>query len=235
MSSFHRRFTMPPSHAESPEHVRGLYDQLAPTWNEREAQGERFVVGERFRSTLGATLRGRVLEIGSGTGATFPYVDWGSVTSFIATDLSPAMLAEARKRPEAQGRPVTFELLEATSLPYPDASFDTVTTSLTLCTVPDPERTLREMSRVCRPDGRIVLLEHVRPPNPVLALVAKALTPMQVRRMGCHFDRPTDRLVEEMGFPIERHERRFLSIFRLMVLRPLPRRVPDTGETDANM
>ena len=225
---------MPASSPESPEHVARLFDELAPTWNAREARGERVLLGERFRAELGALLRGDVLEIGAGTGATFPHVRWDQVTSYTATDLSAGMLAEARKRPEVAGRPVTFTQVEATALPYPDASFDTVTTSLTLCTVPDPERTLREMSRVCRPDGRIVLIEHVRPPNPVLAAIAKGVTPMQVRRMGCHLDRPTDRLIAEMGFPIERHERRFLAIFRLMVLRPLPPEPPVTGDATTN-
>lgn len=225
---------MPASSPESPEHVARLFDGLAPTWNAREARGERVLLGERFRAELGALLRGDVLEIGAGTGATFPHVRWDQVTTYTATDLSAGMLAEARKRPEVAGRPVTFTQVEATALPYPDASFDTVTTSLTLCTVPDPERTLREMSRVCRPDGRIVLIEHVRPPNPVLAAIAKGVTPMQVRRMGCHLDRPTDRLIAELGFPIERHERRFLAIFRLMVLRPLPPEPPVTGDVTTN-
>ena len=89
--------------------------------------------------------------------------------------------------------------------------------------MPDPERTLREMSNVCRPDGRILLLEHVLAPNPVLAWLQKKLTPGQVRRMGCHLDRPTDQLVREMGFPIEREDRRLFSIFRLIVMGPLPR------------
>jgi hypothetical protein len=95
--------------------------------------------------------------------------------------------------------------------------------------VPDPERTLREMSRVCRPDGRIVLLEHVRAPNPVLAWLQRKLTPAQVRRMGCHFDRPTDQLVREMGFPIERDDDRLFSIFHLIVMRPLPSPIGDTS------
>jgi ubiquinone/menaquinone biosynthesis C-methylase UbiE len=133
------------------------------------------------------------------------------------------MLDKARARSSvAAGRPIEFRQLDATALPFPDASFDTVTTSLMLCTVPDPERTLREMSRVCRPDGRIALLEHVRAPNPVLAWLQAKLTPAQIRRMGCHLDRPTDQLVREMGFPIERDDRRLFSIFRLIVMRPLP-------------
>lgn len=205
------------------DRIRTIYDRLSRDWDRREAAGERLLMGPHLRRNLGRALRGDVLEIGSGTGATLDAVDWDRVTSFTATDLSAGMLDKARQRPGAAGRPVEFRQVEATSLPFPTSSFDTVTTSLTLCTVPDPERTLREMSRVCRPDGTIVLLEHVRAPNPVLAWLQAKLTPAQVRRMGCHFDRPTDHLVREMGFPVERDDRRLFSIFRLIVMRPLPK------------
>lgn len=208
------------------DRIREIYDRLAPEWDQREGAGERFLIGDDMRRSLASELRGEVLELGTGTGATLRHLDWtsGRVTSFTATDISPGMIDQARQRGEISGRPVTFREVDASDLPFPDASFDTVTTSLMLCTVPDPERTLREMSRVTRPDGRIVILEHVRAPNPILAFLQKVLTPMQVRRMGCHLDRPTDQLVRKMGFQIERHDKRFLSIFRLLVVRPLPRR-----------
>jgi ubiquinone/menaquinone biosynthesis C-methylase UbiE len=211
-----------PAPASDADRVRIIFDRLAPDWDRREAAGERLLMGPHLRRELGRALRGDVLELGSGTGATFDSVDWNRVRSFTATDLSAGMLARARARPSAAGRPIDFRQIEATTLPFPDRSFDTVTTSLTLCTVPEPETTLREMSRVCRPDGRIVLLEHVRAPNPLLARLQTMLTPGQVRRMGCHLDRPTDRLVREMGFPVEREARRLFSIFRLIVLGPLP-------------
>lgn len=205
------------------ERVRAIFDRLAPEWDRREAAGERLLMGSRLRRELARELRGDVLELGSGTGATLDLLDWTQVASFVATDLSAGMLDKARTRSSVAGRPVEFGQLDATALPYPAASFDTVTTSLMLCTVPDPERTLREMSRVCRPDGRIVLLEHVRAPNPALAWMQRKLTPGQIRRMGCHLDRPTDQLVREMGFAVDRDDRRLFSIFRLMVMRPLPR------------
>ena len=220
---------MPPLSSET-DRIRTVYDELAPDWDRREGFAERFLIGDALRAALAGCLRGDVLELGSGTGATLQRLDWenGRVTSFTATDLSAGMLAQARQRPEVDGRPVAFEEVEATTLPYPDDSFDTVTTSLTLCTVPDPERTLREMSRVTRPGGRIVILEHVRAPNPLLAGMQRILTPLQERHMGCHLDRPTDELVREMGFSIERHERRFFSVFRLMVFAPLS--VPTGGD-----
>lgn len=232
---------MPPLSPDT-ERVREIFDRLAHDWDRREAAGERLLMGPHLRTSLASALHGDVLEVGAGTGATLDTVDWDRITSFTATDLSEGMLEMARERPSVAGRPVTFRQVEASSLPFPDASFDTVTASLVLCTVPDPERALREMSRLTRPDGTIALLEHVRAPNPVLAWLQARLTPAQVRRMGCHLDRPTDQLVREMGFPIERDDRRLFSIFRLIIMRPLAgsegrrnpglRSVSDPGRTD---
>jgi ubiquinone/menaquinone biosynthesis C-methylase UbiE len=86
--------------------------------------------------------------------------------------------------------------------------------------VPDAEQALREMARVCKPDGTVVLLEHVRARNPLLLGMQRALAPLQVRILGCHLDRPTDRLVQELGFRVEFERTRFFRIFHLIVARP---------------
>lgn len=202
--------------------IRAIYDQLAPTWDQRQGLSERALIGDAMRKELGAHLHGDVLELGSGTGATFPFVDWSAVTSLTATDLSSGMLDRARGQEAIVGKAVSFRQVDASQLPFGDCAFDTVTTSLTLCTVPDPEVTLREMSRVTRPGGTIAVLEHVRAPNWPISRLQRLLSPWQQRRLGCHLDRATDQLVEEMGFTIRHHQRRFLGIFHLLVLEPLP-------------
>lgn len=204
------------------ERVRAIYDQLAPDWNRRQAAGERVLIGDAMRRELARHLRGDVLELGSGTGATFPFLNWDAVTSLIATDLSGGMLEQARRHEAIAGRPVTFRQVDASHLPFGDETFDTITASLMLCTVPDPEATLREMSRVARPDGRIVILEHVRAPNRLIAALQRLLSPLQERQMGCHLDRATDGLVLDMGFTVRHHQTRFLGVFHLLVLEPLP-------------
>jgi hypothetical protein len=77
------------------------------------------------------------------------------------------------------------------------------------------------MARVCRPGGKLVLLEHVRAPNRLIGGVQKIVAPLQVRHLGCHLDRPTDRLVRDLGFAVERDEAWFFGIFHLMVARPV--------------
>jgi ubiquinone/menaquinone biosynthesis C-methylase UbiE len=209
------------SASSNTDRIRAIYDGLAPNWDQREACAERFLIGKAMRKELARHLQGDVLELGSGTGATFPFLDWDAVTSLTATDLSGGMLEEARRHEAIVDRPVTFNQVDASALPFGDATFDTVTTSLLLCTVPDPEGTLREMSRVARPGGRIVILEHVRAHNRLLAGTQRLLSPAQQRRMGCHLDRATDNLVREMGFTIVDHRTRFFGVFHLLVLEPL--------------
>lgn len=223
--------------SDDTDRIRRVYDDLAPTWDAREALAERLLIGPHLRRDLGRHLRGEVLELGSGTGATLPMVDWSAVTAFTATDLSPGMLAEARRNPAAERRPVTFREVEAGALPFPDATFDTVTTSLMLCTVPDPAATLAEMTRVLRPGGRIVLLEHVLAPNRLIAWLQRRVSPWQEQRMGCHLDRRTDRLVRDLGYTVVHHRRRVPGIFHLMVLEPpsgqaLPKRDSSIADGD---
>ena len=208
------------------ERVQAIYDEIAPQWDARQGLVERKLMGEGMRRDLAMALRGRVLEIGTGTGATLPFaVENPAIGAFTGTDLSAGMLAQARAKwaaltADGAPFPADFAEVDASRLPYADAAFDTVTASLMLCTVPDPTATLREMARVCTPEGRIVLLEHVRAPNIVLAGMQKVLTPLQERMLGCHLDRPTDRLVRELGFGMEREETRFFGVFHLIVARP---------------
>ncbi len=213
----------PTSSAASAERdrVAAIYDEIAPTWDARQGFVERVLMGEAMRHALADALRGNVLEIGTGTGATFRGVgNRGTVTSLTGTDLSQGMLREAKRSSAELDVPVSLVRMDAMTLAFPDGTFDTVTTSLVLCTVPDPARALREMARVCNPDGRIVLLEHVRATNPLIALSQRLLTPMQKRMLGCHLDRRTDRLVRDLGFRVEHEETRFFGIFHLIVARP---------------
>lgn len=205
--------------------VEGIYDQCAPGWDKRQGLVERVLMGKEMRRSLARELRGDVLEIGTGTGATLPFLkDAPEITSFTGIDLSAGMLAEARNAAQRTGhdRDIRLAQMNAEALAFPDATFDTVTTSLMLCTVPDPTHALSEMSRVCKPDGRIVLLEHVRASNRLFAGMQKLLTPFQVRQLGCHLDRATDQLVRELGFRVERDESRFVGVFHIMVMQPPP-------------
>ena len=204
------------------QRIARIYDEHAPTWDAKEGRGENAVLGP-MRDRLAGMLEGNVLEIGVGTGETLHRLQSANapIDAYTGIDVSTGMLAEASRFADTSPFPVTLRQMNAENLSaLPDAAFDTVTASLVLCTVPDPEAALREMARVAKPDGKIVLIEHVLASNPVLATGQKMLAPLQSRHMACHIDRPTDRFLRDLGFRVERDETRLLGIVHLLVARP---------------
>src|SRR5439155_19115331 len=121
------------------------------------------------RTDLVGGARGRVLEIGCGTGASFPYYG-ASATEIVATEPDPYMLERARKRAEEVGRAIDIRQAPAEDLPFADGSFDTVVSTLVLCTVRDPAAALAEVRRVLEPGGELHFCEHGRFENAVGAL-----------------------------------------------------------------
>ncbi|NVJ00715.1 methyltransferase domain-containing protein [Myxococcus sp. AM009] len=167
------------------------------------------------RRKLVRGLSGHVLEVGTGTGLALPgYPD--TVTAVTAIDVDEAALARAqRRRPDAR---LLYASVE--SLPFPDASFDAVVSSLVFCSVEAPARALAEVLRVLRPGGALRMLEHVRAPSPTLATVQDLLTPAWMRVSGgCRLDRDTFDLVRRAGFDVERRVQRLQGVSELIFAR----------------
>src|SRR6266511_947599 len=95
--------------------------------------------------------------------------------------------------------PVVLEVADIEALPYPDDSFDTVTAACVFCSVGDPVRGLREAARVVRPDGQVLLYEHVRPHNPILGKLTDLVSPLTRRLFGPELNRPTDPTAQAAG------------------------------------
>lgn len=122
-----------------------------------------------WRGRIGNRIQGhRVLEVGVGTGKNFPFYPTGVEVK--AIDFSPRMLARARKRAAIPGTHVELLEMDIQNLAFPDNSFDTVFATFVFCSVPDPVRGLAELRRVCRPGGRLLLLEHMRPEGRIKGL-----------------------------------------------------------------
>ena len=198
--------------------LQDVYDRRAATYDRTVGRGERIALGG-LRRAFGAELRGDVLEVAVGSGLNLPHYP-SAVRRAVGVDLSGGMLGRARMRAADLGRPVALAQMDAQRLAFRDASFDTVAISLALCTVPDPEAALRELGRVCRPGGRVVLLEHVRSPVWPVSVAQRLLTPLQERFIGCHLTRPTIDTARALGFEIESERTRLLGVFRLVVARP---------------
>lgn len=203
-----------------------IYDAAAPDWDRREGRVERLALGRNWRRRLATQAVGDVLEIGIGTGPNLRELveHPGDVLSYTGTDISTGMLGQAKVHADRAPFPVTLRQMNAESLSiFPDNYFDTVISTLTFCTVPDYQAAVKEMARVCRPNGRIILIEHVLSPNPLVKAAQKVAAPLQSRNMGCHLDRPTDRFLRDAGYRIERDDSRLLGVVHLIVARP-PRR-----------
>ena len=207
------------------DRVRAVYDRRAASYDRSVGRAERLLLGG-LRTAFGAELRGETLEVAVGSGLNLPYYS-AAVTRAVGVDLSRGMLAQARRRAADIGCPIVLVQADAERLPFADAAFDSVAVSLALCTVPRPRVALRELARVCRAEGRVVLLEHVRSPVGPVAGVQRLLSPLQERLIGCHLARETVDEARRLGFAIGSERERLFGIFRLVVARPPA--VDDTG------
>jgi ubiquinone/menaquinone biosynthesis C-methylase UbiE len=165
--------------------------------------------GAELKRELLANARGRVLEIGVGTGLSFAH--YPAVEELVGVDPSEPMLRRARRRAAELASDVTLVEAPAEALPFEDKSFDTVVSLAVLCTVDDPSRVLQEIRRVLRPGGRLVFLEHVRSSEPGLAQWQDRLErPWGWIAGGCHPNRRTLDAIEEAGFEVVELERKDL-------------------------
>lgn len=155
----------------------------------------------RQRQQLIPQARGRVLEIGVGTGLNFEHYDHSAITAFHALDPATQMHRLAQRRAVQAGLAVEVLPWSAESIPMPDASFDTVVTTFTLCTIPDPLTALAEIRRVLKPDGQLLYCEHGLAPDLKVQKLQRRLTPYWVHVAGgCHLDRDIPALLAQAGF-----------------------------------
>ncbi len=176
------------------------------------------MIRDAWRAKVIAQAVGRVLEVGVGTGNNLPFYDPAVTREMVGIDFSPGMLAHAHRKPCR----VPHELLEmdAQELAFPDDSFDTVLATCVFCTVPDPVLGLREARRVCRPQGRILLLEHVRIDRPVVGTLMDFLDPLSVLVIGTHINRRTVENVRQAGLRIDRVEAIHGDLVKLIYASP---------------
>jgi ubiquinone/menaquinone biosynthesis C-methylase UbiE len=158
------------------------------------------------RSALLSNARGRVVEIGAGTGLNVAHYPHG-ITELVLTEPDVAMRQKLARRLQRQKRAARIVDAPAERLPLADASVDTVVSTLVLCTVTDPELTLREIARVLRPDGQLLFIEHVRASSRFLAACQDyLLEPWRRFACGCCCNRPTVELMRACGFEVAADE-----------------------------
>jgi ubiquinone/menaquinone biosynthesis C-methylase UbiE len=176
---------------------------------------DRLLAGRRQK--VGETARGRVLDVGFGTGLSLPHYPPG--VEVVGIDASRGMLAYGRGVARAAGRSVSLLEMDAEHLGFADRCFDSVAFNLCLCTIPNPEAAVREAVRVARPGAPMVFLEHVRSHLLPVALLQEALNPVLVALQEDHFNRRTVDVIRRAGVEIESIDRWLLGFFNLIVGR----------------
>lgn len=176
------------------------------------------MIQSETRSKVLSQASGKVLEVGVGTGKNLTYYPAGCNVTGI--DLSPGMLEKAKEKSRVLNLPVKLLEMDAQNMEFSDNSFDAVVATCVFCSVPDPLKGLKEIRRVCKPNGKIILLEHVRSENPLLGKIMDILDPLTVKMMGPHINRRTVETVHKAGFKVKSVEDQHLKILKLIVAEP---------------
>ncbi|RDI72977.1 class I SAM-dependent methyltransferase [Halopelagius longus] len=200
----------------SVEEIRASYAEYAD-WMARMDWLDRFLTG-RYRRRQFGTAQGRVLDVACGTGANFRYLP--ESVELVGIDVSPEMLANARAKLDELGRDGTLREMDAQDLDFDDDEFDTVVSSLSTCTFPDPVAALREMSRVCKPSGRILLVEHGKSDFGPFARFQEWRADAHYRKMGCRWTQEPLELVAAADLPVVRSDTAIFGIITTIEARP---------------
>ncbi len=183
--------------------------------------------------SLFSAMRGRTLFVATGTGTDFPCFPAGADVT--AIDINDAMLRRADARRAVLARRIRLVRADAHVLPFADGSFDTVTTSCTLCSVPRPILALSELRRVLRDDGVLLMFEHVRSRQRLLAWTLDLMT-LWSRRGGSEMNRDTLANAAIAGFRVTRIDSAYLDIILAVHARkavPAPHAAPVHVQAEA--
>lgn len=171
-----------------------------------------------WRQRLIRCARGEVLEVGVGAGANFPF--YPKEVAVTAVDFSKEMLSRAKEAAVECGVKAQFVLSDIESLAFPDHSFDTLVSTLTVCSYKDPIAVLNKFNRWVRPEGQILLMEHGISSNRFVGSIQKVLDPLFLKAVGCHQNRNLVQLFQQSGLRMIKVERHLLDMVYLVWAKP---------------
>jgi phosphatidylethanolamine/phosphatidyl-N-methylethanolamine N-methyltransferase len=199
------------------ETVKKRYNRIAPLYDRMEGLVERSRYS-KWRDLLWSKIEGtRILEVGVGTGKNFPY--YPADADITAVDFSEKMLERAKRKANKQKIKVLLQQMDVQKLDFPNNSFDSVVGSFVFCSVPDPVRGLKEIERVCKAGGKVVLMEHVLSANRVLGWLMNLANPLSVWMVGADINRRTVDNVRKSGLEVEQVTDLAFGIFKLIEAR----------------
>lgn len=207
-----------PNKDNTAEIARGRWNRTARYYDSMMGLMERVTVGKWRRLLWSRVESSRVLEIGVGTGNNFPY--YPRDAEITAVDFSEEMLKRAGNRASRHKVKVDLRQMDAQNLGFPDNTFDTVVASMVFCSIPDPVRGIREVERVCKPGGKVVLLEQDFSANRFSRWLVQLANPL-IARMGSDFRRRPMENVARSGLKVERVANLWAGLFKLIEARKL--------------
>ncbi|RCW69794.1 phosphatidylethanolamine N-methyltransferase /phosphatidyl-N-methylethanolamine N-methyltransferase [Saliterribacillus persicus] len=171
---------------------------------------------EGWRKELLKEAQGKVLEIGVGTGTNLPY--YPDNIDLTAIDFSPKMLEKAKEKTQKNNHAVALLEMDAENLIFEDNSFDTIISTCVFCSVPDPVQGLKEIHRVLKPSGKVLMLEHMRSDHPVIGKGMDFLNPIGLHIVGANINRRTMENIEQSGLKVESQVFLMGSVMRKITL-----------------
>lgn len=177
-----------------------------------------FMIRPSWRKEMLRKVAGNILEVGVGTGSNFAYYPIN--THVTGIDFSPKMLEKARTKVAQSKAEITLKEMDAEQMAFADNTFDTVVTSCVFCSVPDPVKGLKEIRRVVKPGGTIIMLEHMRSNNGCVGCVLDIINPLTVRLTGANVNRYTIKNIEKAGLKVMSQRFLMSSIMRKLVITP---------------
>lgn len=210
---------IPTSEKMTANQIQSAYDEIADRY-EKKIWFDQHILGvARLRKNLLSKATGKILEVACGTGQNFPL--FASNSEITAVDLSPKMLEQARRSAIEHGLNVNLAVMDGEGLEFPDGTFDTVVSTLSTCTFPNPVKALQEMKRVCRPNGLILLLEHGHSSLPWLANFQDRNEYQHYQdHAGCRWNQDPLDLVSSAGIKVLRNKRNILGMFHSIEATP---------------
>ncbi|RXK51161.1 class I SAM-dependent methyltransferase [Halorientalis pallida] len=186
-------------------------------WMYRLEWLDRIVTG-RYRQARFGDVEGRVLDVACGTGTNFRYLP--DTVDLVGIDISPEMLANAAEQLTELGIDGTLQEMDAQELEFSDDSFDAVISALSTCTFPDPIAALREMERVCKPDGTIRLVEHGRSDIGPLATYQEWRADAHYAKTGCRWTQEPREIVSRAGLRVRDIDTGLFGTFTTFEITP---------------
>ncbi|HEX2620077.1 MAG TPA: class I SAM-dependent methyltransferase [Phototrophicaceae bacterium] len=218
--------TIPDTHLHTHPHqlqasdIRQLYDSEVGTAYVNSAFfRERLMRASKMRRLIFAKAQGDILDVACGSGENFAYYNRPG-NHYTGIEISPVMAERARERARNLDMNVDVQVMDAQQLEFPDHSFDTVVSALATCTFPDQIAALKEMKRVCKSGGRILLFEHGRSRIEFIGRWQDRVAPQEYATGGCRFNQKPEEVVKAAGLKIVWSKQALLGIVIVMEIDP---------------